>query len=79
MHYAVEQAYAIDKKNGNTLWRDEIEKEMYNIGTYFDILEEGDYAPKNYNQVSGNLISDVKMDFTRKARYNLDSHMTPTP
>jgi hypothetical protein len=29
--------------------------------------------------VTGHLVWDVKMDFTRKARWVLDGHKTPTP
>ena len=38
---SVEHAYEIDKRNGNTLWRDALKKEMYNVGVAFEILEEG--------------------------------------
>ena len=74
MHYAVEQAYAIDKKNGNTLWRDEIEKEMCKIGIAFDILEEGEHAPKNSKRVVVHFIFNVKIDFARNARWFLYGH-----
>ena len=34
----IEEAYALDKKNGNTLWRDALNKEMTNLQVAFDIL-----------------------------------------
>ena len=53
--------------------------EMYNIVVAFEILEDGKTAPAGYTKVSGHLISSVKMDFTRKARWVLDGHKTPDP
>ena len=41
----VEHAHEIDARNGNTLWRDALKKEMYNIGVAFEILNEGVHAP----------------------------------
>ena len=38
---SVEDAYQLDKLNGNAYWRDAIELEMSNIRLAFDILEEG--------------------------------------
>ena len=39
---SVAEAYALDKKNGNTLWADSIIKEMKNIRIAFKILANGD-------------------------------------
>ena len=64
----VKQAYEFDKENGNTFWRDVIKKEMTNVGVAFQIQEEGEVIPNGYKKVTGHLIFDVKMDFTRKAR-----------
>ena len=73
----VEHAHEIDARNGNTLWRDTLKKEMYNVGVAFEILDEGVHAPHGWKQVTGHLVWDVKMDFTRKARWVLDGHKTP--
>ena len=75
----VEHAFEIDRKNGNNLWKDALEMEMYNIGVAFEILEDGKTAPAGYTKVSGHLIWSVKMDFTRKPRWVLDGHKTPDP
>jgi hypothetical protein len=72
-------AKQLDKKNGNTLWIDAWEKEMTNVSIAFEILDEGESAPSNWKQSSGHLIWDVKMDFTRKARWVKDGHRTPDP
>ena len=36
---SIEHAYQLDVKNGNTFWRDVINKEMYNVSVAFEILE----------------------------------------
>ena len=73
----IEDAYCIDQKNGNTFWRDAIKKEMYEVGVTFEVLEENAKAPAGWSKVTGHLVFDVKMDFTRKARWVLDGHKTP--
>ena len=73
----IEDAYRIDRENGNTFWRDAIKKEMHNVGVAFEILETGAKAPAGWSKVTGHLVFDVKMDFTRKARWVLDGHKTP--
>ena len=75
----VEHVHAIDARNGNTLWRDALKKEMYNVRVAFEILDEGAHAPHGWKEVTRHLVRDVRMDFTRKARLVLDSHKTPDP
>lgn len=65
---SVAYAKALDRENGNTLWMDALKKEMYNVGIPVEVLEDGKLAPKGWKKVTGHLIWDVKMDFTRKAR-----------
>mgnify|MGYP001272535206 CR=1 FL=1 len=74
-----EHGHKIDAKNGNTFWRDSIDLEMRNNGVAFEILEEDKPAPPGWHKVTGHLVFDVKMDFTRKARWVLDGHKTPDP
>ena len=76
---SVEHAFELDRKNGNNLWKDALEMEMYNIGVAVEILEDEKTAPAGYTKVSGPLIWSVRMDFTRKARWVLDGHKTPDP
>jgi hypothetical protein len=73
----VEHAMRLDTKNGNTFWRNALAKEMNNVGIAFEVLPEGKTAPPGWRKVSGHLIWDLKMDFTRKARWVLDGHKTP--
>jgi hypothetical protein len=74
---SIAHAYEIDKKNGNTLWGDAIKKEMTNVGVAFEILPEDGQPPPGWSKVSGHIIFDVKMDYTRKARWVLNGHLTP--
>ena len=76
---SIDHAMEVDRKNGNTMWRDALALEMFNVGVAFEILEEGQSAPPGWKKASGHLIWDVKMDFTRKARWVLDRHKTPDP
>ena len=58
---------------------DAIKKEMHDVGIAFEILEDNVSMPIGYRKVTGHLVFDVKMDFTRKARWVLDGHKTPSP
>jgi hypothetical protein len=64
---SVAHARRIDEANGNTLWMDALKKEMFNVGVAFEVLEEGEGPPKGWNKVTGHIVWDCKMDFTRKA------------
>ena len=72
-------AQRLDKLNGNDLWVQALKKEMKDVGMAFKILDHGEHAPVGYTKASGHLIWDVKMDFTRKARWVLDGHKTEAP
>ncbi len=76
---SVENANEIDRRNSNTLWKDALAKEMTEVGVAFEVLEEEMKAPIGWSKVTGHLVWDVKMDFTRKARWVLDGHKTPNP
>ena len=75
----VHHANDIDRKNGNHFWRDALAKEMTEVGVAFEVLDDGIQAPIGWSKVTGHLIWDVKMNFTRKARWVLDGHRTPDP
>jgi hypothetical protein len=72
-------AKELDAKNNNTLWIDAWKKEMSNVSIAFEFLPNGEAAPNGYSRSSGHLIWDLKMDFTRKARWVKDGHKTPDP
>lgn len=76
---SIKNAHELDTSNGNTHWSDAISKEMTNVGIAFDILDMNQHVPVGWKPVTGRLIFDVKMDFTRKARWVLDGHKLPDP
>ena len=79
MPNTVEEAYALDKQNNSSCWRDTIKKEMKNVIIAFNLLDEGDKPPVGYAKLKVHLVFDVKLDLTRKARLVADGHMTPDP
>lgn len=52
---------------------------MTNVGVAFEVIDESrpPGQPPGQTKVTGHMVYDVKMDFTRKAPWNLDSHLTP--
>ena len=52
---------------------------MYNVGIAFEILDKDKTAPVGWSKESGHLVFDVKMDFSRKARWVLDGHRSADP
>jgi len=73
------EALDIDKDTGTDLWRKAIEKEMANVKTAFQVLNEDEKVPIGYLQIPCHMIFDVKMDLTRKARFVAGGHMTDPP
>lgn len=76
---SVKEALALDKVNGNTLWKDALRKEMDNVLIAFDIQPDGKELPPGYKKSSGHIIFDVRMTLERKARWVKDGHKTPEP
>ena len=76
---SVEHVKELDRKEGNDFWMKALAKEMFNVGVAFEILKQGRKAPHGWHLVTSHLVWDVKMDFTRKARWVLDGHKTPDP
>eukprot|EP00957_Ditylum_brightwellii_P039649 2999579-Ditylum_brightwellii.AAC.1 len=52
---------------------------MLNVSIAFEVYEEGRPALPGWNKVTGHLVWDVKMNFTRNARWVLDGHKTVNP
>jgi hypothetical protein len=76
----VKDALALDRKNGNTLWADAIEKEMKEVCIAFNILPDGHSAPIGYQKIPCHMIFDVKMeDFRQKSRLVAGGHRTKAP
>ena len=77
---SVADAYLIDKKNGNTHWADAISKEMENAKIAFDILPDGQSAPRGYTWIHFHMIFDINIeDFRRKERLVAGGHFTENP
>ena len=76
---SIAHALRLDEENGNTFWCDAVNLEMSNVGVAFEVLKPGQRAPPGWRKASGHIIFDVKMDFTRKARWVKDGHRTPDP
>ena len=75
----IQHAYELDKQNGNDFWRKSIEKEMHELGRAFEILDTDKPPPVGWTKVTGHLVFDIKMDFSRKSRWVLDGHLTKAP
>ena len=52
----VEEALALYKQNGNTLWNDAIEKEMKNLRIAFEVLDKDASVPVGYIEIACHLI-----------------------
>ena len=69
----------IDKETGTTFWADAIAKEMKHVRPAFNILEENAKAPPGSKFIRCHMNFEIKMDFTRKARFVAGGHMTDPP
>jgi hypothetical protein len=80
MPKSVEEAYAIDKSNGNDDWRNSRQKVMNDVMIAFQLLEDNEDVPIGHQYVQCHMIFDVKMEnFRRKARFVAGGHMTSPP
>ena len=77
----VQEAYSIDRENGNSLWSDAIKEEMKKIKGAMRIYNNDPKNLKGYQEITGHIIFDVKLGegFRRKARFVGDGHKTRTP
>ena len=75
----MKHAKELDRQNNNIIWMDALAKEMYNIRVALKVIDKGQSAPNSWKKVTWHLVWDVKMDFTRKARWVLDGNNMPDP
>jgi len=80
------EALQIDKETGTDFWQKAIEKELRKVKVAWEARDDltiGDVrsgkALKGYTEINCHMIFDVKMDFTRKARFVAGGHMTEAP
>ena len=66
----------INRINKNGFWRDDISTEMTELGIAFGLLENRKVTPISWKKVTGHLVYDFKMGFTRKSRWVLGRHKT---
>ena len=79
----MDEALRLDAETITTLWHDAITKEMKHVRPAFKpcdgSIEEAKNKLRGYQQIRCHMIFDVKMDFTRKARFVAGGHTTETP
>jgi hypothetical protein len=84
----VEEALRIDDETGTDFWRKAIGREMSKVKVAWRSNDK--YSPSDvrqgkasdmigFQEIKCHVIFDVKMDFTRKARFVAGGHMTDTP
>ncbi len=56
---SVEDALAINRCSGSTLWADAIAMEMKNVRVVFNTLEDGRKVPHEFQFVKCHMISDI--------------------
>jgi len=79
MPSSIPDAARLDHENGNTLWMDALRKEMSAVMIAFEVQPEKATHVPGYKKIPGHIVWDVKMDFTRKARYVAGGHRTDPP
>ena len=68
----VDDAYRLDKENGNTYWADAFSKYMGNLRIAFNILHGDEKIPPAHQFMRCHTIFDIKINtFKRKAWYDL--------
>lgn len=83
----VEEALDIDRKTGTDYWYKAINKEMSKVKVAWEAKEgvtpqqvrDGESDLVGYQEIGCHLVFDVKMDYTRKARYCAGGHTTEAP
>ena len=81
--HSIEQAYKLDAENSNTLWQDDIAKEMRHVLPAFKnaecTLDEVKKKLVGFQRIRCHLILDIKIDFTWKALFVAGGHVTDPP
>jgi len=73
----VVEVLEIDRMTVPTFWKDAINKEMKNVRVAFDVLDKDKNLELGRTYLECYIIFDVKMDFTRKARFVANGSKTP--
>jgi hypothetical protein len=73
---SVRGALEIDKDTNTTYWTDTIRKEMAVIMPAMKLIDHEEDPPIRFQEIPCHMVFDVKIDFTRKARYVGGGHVT---
>jgi hypothetical protein len=84
--HSVDEALKFDTDDGANLWQKAIDKEVEKVKiaweAHGDLTKENCRAGKSligYTEIRCHMIFDIKMDFTRKARFVAGGHLTEAP
>lgn len=75
----MKRALKIDKETGTDFWEKAILKEMKHVRPAFRVLDNGETVPVGSQWIPCHMVFDVKVDFTRKARFVAGGHKTEAP
>jgi hypothetical protein len=75
----VKRALKIDKETGTDFWEKAILKEMKHVRPAFRVLDNGETVPIGSQWIPCYIVFDVKVDFTRKARFVAGGHKMEAP
>lgn len=74
---SIAHAQELDRTMGKRYWMGALDKVIFNAGVAFQILENDKSIPPGWTPASDHIVWDIKMDFTRKARWVLDGYKSP--
>jgi len=84
--HTAEEALQMDKESGTDFWARAIEKELRKVKVAWESRDDLSIedvrkgrALIGYTEIKCHMIFDIKMDFTRKARFVAGGHMTDAP
>ncbi len=75
----IKWALEIDKETHTDFWQKAIAKEMLHVRPAFNIQPPDSKPPVGSKCIPCHMIFDIKMDFTRKARFVAGGHVTDPP
>jgi len=73
------RALEIDKEKNTNYWEKAILKEMTHVRPAFRVLEEQETTPIGSQWILCHMVFDIKVDFTRKARFVAGGHKAEAP
>ena len=74
-----EDAVHLPHVNNNTLWKEAMDKELFQIDDYSIFSDNGKDVPAGYHKICVHFIFDVKHNGRRKPHLVADGHLTEVP